>query len=135
MNTEAPQSSLRAATRRIEEGLEARRVGQGPDAARRILDWYCSDGRRYINRARRNQSGGELKDCAQSKASLDSWDDLIRHDASMGNVTFLVSCAMDARNRAAHLDRWEPASWSVRLESRLRTSGGLSVLRVNRRDA
>ena len=135
MNTQTPQSSLRAATWRVEEGLDALRIGQGPDAARHLLYRYCSDGRRYVNWARRDQSGGEPEVCVEWNASLDPWDDLSRHDASKGKAQFFVSYAMDARNSATHLARRGPSFWSVQPESRPRMSGGFPVLRVVRRYA
>ena len=92
----------RAAKQRVEDGLEALRVGLGPYLAKHMRDRHGPNWRHYASRARRDKSGGELDLYALLKTLLDQWSDLFRPDAKLRKARSFVSLSMDARNSAAH---------------------------------
>ena len=91
-----------AAKQRVEEGLEALRVGLVPYVARHMRDRHGPNWRHYASRAHRDEPGGELDVYALLKTLLDQWNDLFRHDAKLRKARSFVSLALDARNSAAH---------------------------------
>lgn len=91
-----------AAKQRVEEGLEALRVGLGPYVAKHMEDRHGPDWRHYASRARGDETGGELDAYALLKTLLDQWNDLFRHDAKLRKARSFISLALDARNSAAH---------------------------------
>ena len=99
--TDRPAQALEA-KQRVEEGLEALRVGLAPYVARHMRDRHGPNWRHYASRARRDESGGELDVYALLKTLLDQWGDLFRHDAKVRKARSFVSLALDARNSVAH---------------------------------
>ena len=92
----------RAAKQRVEEGLEALRVGLASYVARHMRDRHGPNWRHYASRAHRDESGGDLDVYALLKTLLDQWNDLFRHDTKLRKARSFVSLALDARNSAAH---------------------------------
>ena len=99
--TDEPER-VHAAKQRVEEGLEALRVGLNPYVAKHMRDRHGADWRHYASRARRDEPGGDLDVYALLKTLLDQWNDLFRHDAKLRKARSFISLAMDARNGAAH---------------------------------
>ena len=103
MSTNTGESErARAAKQRVEEGLEALRVGLAPYVAKHMRDRHGPNWRHYASRARRDESGGELDLYALLKTLLDQWSDLFRHDALLRKARSFISLALDARNSTAH---------------------------------
>ena len=103
MSTNTGESErARAAKQRVEEGLEALRVGLAPYVAKHMGDRHGPNWRHYASQARRDESGGELDVYALLKTLLDQWGDLFRHDARLRKARSFISLALDARNSAAH---------------------------------
>ena len=92
----------RAAKQRVEEGLEALRIGLDPYVSKHMRDRHGLHWRRYASRARRDDSGGELDAYALLKTLLDQWNDLFRNDAELRRARSFISLSLDARNSAAH---------------------------------
>ncbi len=91
-----------AAKRRVEQGLEALRVGLGAYVRKHMEDRHGKHWRHYASRARGHDGGGELDVYALLKTLLDNWNDLFGHDQRLRKARSFVSLAMDARNSAAH---------------------------------
>ena len=103
MSTNTGESErARAAKQRVEEGLEALRVGLAHYVAKHMRDRHGPNWRHYASRAYRDESGGELDVYALLKTLLDQWGDLFRHDARLRKARSFISLALDARNSAAH---------------------------------
>ena len=103
MSTNTGESErARAAKQRVEEGLEALRVGLAPYVAKHMRDRHGPNWRHYASRAHRDESGGDLDVYALLKTLLDQWNDLFRHDTMLRKARSFVSLALDARNSAAH---------------------------------
>ena len=103
MSTKPGESErARAAKQRVEEGLEALRVGLAPYVAKHMRDRHGPNWRHYASRAHRDERGGELDVYALLKTLLDQWSDLFRHDAKLRKARSFISLALDARNSAAH---------------------------------
>ena len=96
MSTNTGESErARAARQRVEEGLEALRVGLAPYVAKHMRDRHGPNWRHYASRARRDESGGELDVYALLKTLLDQSSDLFRHDARLRKARSFISLALD----------------------------------------
>ena len=101
VSTGVPGGAL-ASKQRVEEGLEALRVGLGPYVAKHMRARHGPHWRHYASRARRDEAGGELDVYALLKTLLDQWSDLFRHDEKLRRARSFISLSLDARNSAAH---------------------------------
>ena len=102
MSPEKNEATSLASKQRVEEGLEALRVGLRPYVAKHMQDRHGPHWRQYVSRARGDESGGELDVYALLKTLLDQWGDLFRLDAKLRKARSFISLALDARNSAAH---------------------------------
>ena len=91
-----------AARHRVENGLEALRIGLGPYVGKHMRDRHGNHWRHHASRAQGDNPGGELDVYALLKTLLDNWNDLFRHDAKLRKARSFISLAMDGRNRTAH---------------------------------
>ena len=91
-----------AARHRVENGLEALRVGLGPCVGKHMRDRHGNHWRHHASRAQGDQPAEELDVYALLKTLLDNWNDLFRHNPKLRKARSFISLAMDGRNRAAH---------------------------------
>lgn len=90
------------AKRRVEDGLEALRVGLGPYVAKHMQDRYGADWRRHASRARGGSPGSELDVYALLVTLLDRRHDVFQHDERLRRTQSFIWLAKEARNNAAH---------------------------------
>ena len=94
--------AARDAKQRVEQGLDALRVGLAPYVERHMRSRHGDRWRDHASRARGDEAGAGLDVYALLKTLLDNWNDLFRHDDKLRKARSFISLAMDARNRAAH---------------------------------
>ena len=96
------QGQATQAKHRVEEGLEALRLGLDGYVSKHMKDRYGPDWRAYASSAGGGGAARNLDLYAQLKTLLDNWNDLFRHDEALRKARSFISIAMDARNRVAH---------------------------------
>ncbi len=93
-----------SAKQRVDQALEALRIGLGPYVADRMKQRHGDNWRQYASRAGGGDPGGELDVYGLLKTILDNYGDVFRHDRAMRKARSYVSLALDARNAASHFD-------------------------------
>ncbi|TVR81375.1 MAG: hypothetical protein EA405_08755, partial [Rhodospirillales bacterium] len=97
-----------SAKQKVDQALEALRVGLGPYVAERMKQRHGNHWRQFASRAARGDSGGdpsgELDVYGLLKTILDNYGDVFRHDKRLRKARSYVSLALDARNAASHFD-------------------------------
>ena len=99
--SETRESAL-AAKQRVENALEALRVGLSPYVAKHMEQCHGLEWRHHVSRARGADARNGLDTYALLKTLLDNWGDLFRHDEQLRKARSFISLAMDARNAVAH---------------------------------
>ncbi len=128
----------RAAKRRVEDGLEALRVGLGPYVEKHMRAKRGQSWRHYASRAGgAGASGRELDAHALLKTVLDNWREVFGHEEKMRRARSFVSLAMDARNSAAHfagrMDRREALRHLDAMREVLEAAGATRQVEILRR--
>ena len=102
MSQSETRETALAAKQRVENALEALRVGLSSYVAKHMEQRHGSDWRHYVSRARGADTMNGLDIYALLKTLLDNWGDLFRHDEQLRKARSFISHAMDARNTVAH---------------------------------
>ena len=92
------------AKQKVDQALEALRIGLGPYVADRMQKRHGKHWRQYASRAAGGDPSGELDCYALLKTILDNYSDVFRHDARLRKVRSYISLALDARNSTSHFD-------------------------------
>jgi hypothetical protein len=93
-----------SAKQKVDQALEALRVGLGPYVAERMKQRHGNHWRQFASRAGGGDPGGELDVYGLLKTILDNYGDVFRHDARLRKARSYVSLALDARNATSHFD-------------------------------
>ena len=91
-----------AARTRVDQALDAVRIGLGPYVAKHMNDRYGERWRGHASRARGGNAQSELDVQGLLKTLLENWGELFRHDEKMRKARSFISHALDARNAVAH---------------------------------
>ena len=102
MSQNEKTEAVLAAKRRVENGLEALRIGLSPYVAKHMQERHGPNWRHYASRARSGDTDSALDVYALLKTLLDNWSDLFRHDEQLRKARSFISHVMDARNTVAH---------------------------------
>ena len=102
MSSKSRAEAATAARKRIDQGLDAVRMGLSPYVAKHMSDRYGERWRDRASRARGGDAQGELDIYALLKTLLENWGDLFRHDEKIRRARSFISLALDARNSVAH---------------------------------
>jgi hypothetical protein len=94
------------AKQRIDQALEALRIGLSPFVAEKMKQHHGKNWRQYTSRAAGGSQEGELDTYALLKTILDNYGDVFRHEARIRKARSYISLALDARNSASHFDGW-----------------------------
>ena len=89
---------------RVDQALEALRVGLSAYVAERMQQHHGSRWRQYASRAGGGDPRAELDIYALLKTILDNYGEVFRHDARLRRARSYVSLALDARNATSHFD-------------------------------
>jgi len=92
------------AKQRVDQALEALRIGLSPYVAERMKQRHGNHWRQFASRASGGNPSGDLDVYGLLKTILDNYGDVFRHDAAMRKARSYVSLALDARNAASHFD-------------------------------
>jgi hypothetical protein len=92
------------AKQRVDQALEALRVGLSPYVTAKMQQHYGKQWRQYVSRAAGGNLVGELDVYALLKTLLDNYGDVFRHEARLRRARSYISLALDARNAASHFD-------------------------------
>lgn len=93
-----------SAKQKVDQALEALRVGLGPYVSERMKQRHGNHWRQFASRAGGGDPGGELDTYGLLKTILDNYNEVFRHDARLRRARSYVSLALDARNAASHFD-------------------------------
>ncbi len=97
-------SDAYGAKQKVDQALEALRVGLSPYVAERMKQRHGNHWRQYVSRATGGDTGSELDGYGLLKTILDNYSEVFRHDARMRKARSYVSLALDARNATSHFD-------------------------------
>lgn len=92
------------AKQRIDQALEALRVGLSPYVAEKMKQRHGKDWRQLASRASGGNPRAELDTYGLLKTILDNFQDIFRHETRIRKARSYVSLALDARNAASHFD-------------------------------
>lgn len=92
------------AKQKVDQALEALRIGLGPYVAEQMKARHGNHWRQYASRAAGGDVRAELDTYGLLKTVLDNYSEVFRHDARMRKARTYVSLALDARNSASHFD-------------------------------
>lgn len=92
------------AKQKVDQALEALRIGLGPYVAERMKQRHGNHWRQYSSRAAGGDPGGELDSYGLLKTILDNYSEVFRHDARLRKARSYISLALDARNSVSHFD-------------------------------
>jgi predicted AAA+ superfamily ATPase len=92
------------AKQRVDQALEALRVGLSPYVAEKMKQRYGNPWRQYASRAVGGDPDGEFDTYGLLKTILDNYSEVFRHDARIRKARSYISLALDARNSTSHFD-------------------------------
>jgi predicted AAA+ superfamily ATPase len=92
------------AKQRVDQALEALRVGLAPYVAEKMKQRHGNNWRQFASRAAGGDMKAELDTYALLKTVLDNYADVFRHDARLRKARSYISLALDARNSSSHFD-------------------------------
>src|SRR6266852_7049167 len=92
------------AKQRVDQALEALRVGLSPYVAEKMKQRYGNPWRQYASRAVGGDPDGEFDTYGLLKTILDNYSEVFRHDAHIRKARSYISLALDARNSSSHFD-------------------------------
>lgn len=92
------------AKQRVDQALEALRVGLSSYVAERMQQRHGDQWRQFASRAGGGDSRGELDTYGLLKTILDNYGDVFRHDSRLRKARSYISLALDARNATSHFD-------------------------------
>src|SRR5690606_7796196 len=93
-----------SAKQKVDQALEALRLGLGPYVADRMKQRHGNHWRQFASRAAGGDPRGELDSYGLLKTILDSYAEVFRHDPRLRKARSYVSIALDARNASSHFD-------------------------------
>jgi hypothetical protein len=93
-----------SAKQKVDQALEALRLGLGPYVAERMKQRHGNHWRHFASRASGGDSRSELDAYGLLKTVLDNYSDVFRHDPQVRKARSYLSLALDARNAASHFD-------------------------------
>lgn len=93
-----------SAQQKVDQALEALRVGLSPYVAEKMQKHYGKQWRQYASRAAGGNMESELDTYGLLKTILDNYSDVFRHEVRIRKARSYISLALDARNSASHFD-------------------------------
>lgn len=100
-DTKATDSAL-AAKQRIDNALEALRIGLAPHVEAKMKRHFGDNWRHFASRAGGGDPGGPLDSYGLLKTILENYGEVFRHDKAFRKARTYVSLALDARNSVSH---------------------------------
>jgi hypothetical protein len=93
---------LLAAKKRVDEALEALRIGLTPYVSQRMEGAFGNKWRSHASRPAGNEDDFALDTYALLKTVLDKWREVFNAEAKMRKARAYISVALDARNKMSH---------------------------------
>ncbi len=91
-----------AAKKRIDDALEALRIGLAPYVSGRMKKCYGNNWLHYASRSEGASAGAPLDVYGLLKTMIAEWGDVFRHDSRLRKARSFIFLALEARNTTSH---------------------------------